>query len=104
MENDIINRILILLEGIGFVIMKDYEIIFNPPESKIDFIKGDTTYLKYKNIIIILDIGINKIYFRELGSVEKSFLMGEYFIPDIVRHLKTLFPKETRKYKIKLLK
>ncbi len=104
MENDAINRITLLLEGIGFVILKEHEIVFNPPSSKISFIKGNIAYLKYKDVMVILDMEINKMYFRELGNIEKSFLMGEYFIPDIVKYLKLLFPKEVRKYKIKLIK
>lgn len=105
MENDIecLDKIYELFYSIGFVQLKEWEIVFNPPSTKIDYLKNKLIYLKYKTDIVIIDTNDNKVFLNKLkfAPPEKEWLIGDYFIPEIINCMKEKFPKEIRKYKIK---
>ena len=104
-DNECLNKIYDIFYSIGFVQLKEWEIVFNPPSTKIDYLKKKLIYLKYKTDIVIIDNIDNKIFLNKFRFIptEKEWEISYYFIPDIINCMKEKFPKEIRKYKIKKL-
>jgi hypothetical protein len=108
MERDRIDEktsnILTLLEKIGFVHKKEYEIVFRGFTMKMDYLNKKhfcLTHIKNIDIEITKSIIMVDTTSEKLGYSSKTLDINDYVL--IFKHLKTLLPKQFRKIVIEKL-